>query len=61
MMPVMLAATLVLTNGKIWTGDPAHRFVQAVAIEGNRIVAAGTNEEAASRAGARATVVLRAV
>jgi predicted amidohydrolase YtcJ len=33
---VMLAATLVLTNGKIWTGDS---FVRSVTIEGNRIVA----------------------
>ncbi|MEO8035911.1 MAG: amidohydrolase [Acidobacteriota bacterium] len=38
---------LVLTNGKIWTGDPAQRFVQAVAIEGSVIVATGTNEEIA--------------
>ncbi|HYC89506.1 MAG TPA: amidohydrolase family protein [Thermoanaerobaculia bacterium] len=32
----MLAATLVLTNGKIWTGDA---FAHSVTIEGNRIVA----------------------
>lgn len=32
----MLAATLVLTNGKIWTGDG---FAKSVTIEGNRIVA----------------------
>lgn len=56
-MPIAFAATLLLTNGKIWTGDPAHRFVQAVAMEGNRIVAAGTNEEAAKRAGAEAKVI----
>lgn len=41
----MLAATLVLVNGKIWTGDPANRFVEAVGIEGNRIVALGTTNE----------------
>lgn len=33
---VMLAATLVLTNGKIWTGDG---FAKSVIIEGNRILA----------------------
>ena len=33
---VMLAATLVLTNGKIWTGDG---FAKSVTIDGNRIVA----------------------
>jgi predicted amidohydrolase YtcJ len=38
---------LVLNNGKIWTGDPNQRFVEAVAIEGNVIVAVGTNEEIA--------------
>ena len=32
----MLAATLILTNGKIWTGDG---FAKSVTIEGNRIVA----------------------
>ena len=32
----MLAATLVLTNGKIWTGEG---FASSVVIEGNRIVA----------------------
>ena len=44
-----IAAALLLTNGKIWTGDPRRPFVQAVAIEGNRIVAVGTNEEIAQR------------
>jgi hypothetical protein len=38
-------ASLVLTNGKIWTGDPERRFVEAVAIEGDRIVAVGTTRE----------------
>lgn len=41
----MMLASVVLTNGKIWTGDPAPRFVQAVGIEGDRIVAIGSDEE----------------
>lgn len=57
MTTVILAATLVLTNGKIWTGDPAHRFVEAVAIDGNRIVAAGTTEEIAQLAGSGAKTI----
>lgn len=57
MMNVVLAATLVLTNGKIWTGDPGHRFVEAVAIDGNRIVAAGTSEEIAQLAGSGAKTI----
>ena len=40
-----MIASLVFFNGKIWTGDPDKRFANAVAIEGNRIVAVGTNEE----------------
>ena len=44
----LVVANLILFNGKIWTGDANKRFVQAVAIEGNRIVAAGTNEEMAT-------------
>ena len=44
MTAALLVANLVLFNGKIWTGDPSNRFVNAVAIEGNRITAAGTND-----------------
>src|SRR5712692_8401560 len=53
-MSGMLLATLLLTNGKIWTGDPARRFVEAVAIDGDRIVAAGTNDDVIAAAGPRA-------
>lgn len=45
-----MVANLILFNGKIWTGDANGRFVQAVAIEGNRIVAVGTSEEVATAA-----------
>ncbi len=53
----MLAATLLLTNGKIWTGDPARPFVAAVAVRDGRILAAGSAEEAGRAAGASATVI----
>jgi hypothetical protein len=46
MMAIFLA-TLVLTNGKIWTGDPARPFVEAIVVEGNRIVAVGSRDEIA--------------
>ena len=39
----VIVGTLVLVNGKIWTGDPSRRFVEAVAVEGNRIVAVGSS------------------
>jgi len=38
-------ATLILWNGKIWTGDPQRRFAEAVAIVNHRIVAVGTSDE----------------
>ena len=55
LMPLVVAANLVLVNGKIWTGDDKARFVEAVAVEGNRIVAAGTTNDvlAAAPRGAR--------
>ena len=48
MIETLIVANLLLVNGKVWTGDG--RFVQAVAIEGNRIVAAGTNDAVAAAA-----------
>ncbi|MCU1347955.1 MAG: putative metal-dependent hydrolase [Acidobacteria bacterium] len=47
----LMSQKLVLTHGKIWTGDPNRRFVEAVAIEGNTIVAIGSNEEMTRIAG----------
>jgi predicted amidohydrolase YtcJ len=48
-----IVAALLLTNGKIWTGDPAKPFAEAMAIEGNRIVAVGSKGEVAAGAGDR--------
>lgn len=55
LMSLIVAANLVLLNGKIWTGDDRTRFVEALAVEGNRIVAAGTTADvlAAAPRGAR--------
>ncbi len=39
------SVTLLLTNGKIWTGNPAQKEAEAIAIAGNRIVAVGTTSE----------------
>jgi predicted amidohydrolase YtcJ len=44
---------MLLTNGKIWTGDARRPFAQAVAIEGNRIVAVGSSAEVVARPGDR--------
>ena len=36
---------LILLNGKIFTSDAAHPYVEALAIRGERIVATGTSEK----------------
>jgi hypothetical protein len=48
MLPTILAA-VILTNGKIWTGDAQRPWAEAVAIEGNRITAVGSTAEVAKR------------
>ncbi len=42
---------LILVNGKIFTSDAAHPYVQAIAVRGERIATAGTSKEIASLAG----------
>jgi predicted amidohydrolase YtcJ len=39
------SADIILTNGKIFTSDTNHPYVQALAIKGNKIIAAGNDEE----------------
>ncbi len=39
------APDLILVNGKIFTSDAAHSYVQALAIRGERIVAAGSSDK----------------
>ena len=42
---------LILLNGKIFTGDSAHPYVQTLAIRGERIVAVGGTKEISALAG----------
>ncbi|HEX9754548.1 MAG TPA: amidohydrolase [Gemmatimonadales bacterium] len=42
---VAQAADLILTNARVWTGDSARPYVEAVAIQGDRILATGTRAE----------------
>ncbi|MCA1815032.1 MAG: amidohydrolase [Acidobacteria bacterium] len=42
-------ASLLLLNGKIFVSDENYSIAQAVAVEGERIIAVGTNEEIRSR------------
>jgi predicted amidohydrolase YtcJ len=56
MLPTILAA-VILTNGKIWTGDPQRPWAEAVAIEGNRIAAVGSSADIAKLAPAGARII----
>ncbi len=49
--------TLILKNGRVWTANPAQPWVEAVAIEGNKIVAVGTTAEIAAKAGPSTQVI----
>lgn len=55
--PSVGGVDLILTNGKIWTGNPSLRFVEAVAIADDRIVATGTSEKIRGLANARTEVI----
>lgn len=44
-------AELVLTGGRIWTGDPASPWAEALAVGGGRLLAVGTDAEALALAG----------
>ncbi|MEA2339390.1 MAG: hypothetical protein QOE82_3397, partial [Thermoanaerobaculia bacterium] len=45
------APDLIIHHAKVFTADPAHRFAEAVAVKGNRIVAVGTNADVTKLAG----------
>lgn len=51
------AQTVVLAHGKIWTENPRQPEAQAVAIDGNRIAAVGSDEEILKFAGPNAKVM----
>ncbi len=44
-------ATLALVNGRIWTGNPAQPWAQAVAIHGEKIIAVGTSAQISAKSG----------
>jgi predicted amidohydrolase YtcJ len=45
---------LVVINGRLWTGDPARPWAEALAVSGERLVAVGASEEIRARPGAAA-------
>lgn len=50
-------ATLVVRNGRVWTGDRAHPRAEAMAIVGERIAAVGTDTEIAAWIGPETLVL----
>jgi predicted amidohydrolase YtcJ len=53
------AVSLVLTNGKVFTSDARGSLAEAVAINGERIVAVGTSREIEARYAGRQTIDLK--
>jgi predicted amidohydrolase YtcJ len=53
------SVSLVLTNGKVFTADARGTLAEAVAVEGNRIVAVGTSREIAARYTGARTIDLK--
>ncbi len=51
------AAPWLIVNARIWTGDTAAPWAEALAIRGERVVAAGTREEVEASAGAWSDVL----
>jgi predicted amidohydrolase YtcJ len=52
------AASLVLVNGRVWTGDRARPEAEAIAIAGDRISAVGTTAEIKAQAGSAQVIDL---
>lgn len=55
--PPSTPPTLILSNGKIWTGDGPDSFVEALAITGNTITEIGNSEQIEDLAGDETQVV----
>jgi predicted amidohydrolase YtcJ len=55
--PPLPAPTLAIVNGRVWTGDTARPWADAVLIGGDRIVAVGSSADIRKRASAEVRVV----
>ena len=51
------AAATTVVNGRVWTGDAAEPWAEAVAVRGEQILAIGSQEAVARQAGAGATAI----
>ena len=50
-------ADIILTNAKVYTVDPSNPWAEAVAVQGNRIVAVGSAEDVINLRGPHTTVI----
>ncbi len=50
-------ADLILRNARIWTGDSARPYAQALAVRGERLIAVGANAAADAHRGTRTRVI----
>ena len=50
-------ATMAVTDARIWTGDEAQPWVEAMAIEGDRILVVGSNEDVAAYVTSSTTLI----
>ncbi len=50
-------ADVIFTGGRVWTGDGANPWTEAVAVRGNRIVAVGSDQDVASFRGSGTRVI----
>jgi predicted amidohydrolase YtcJ len=49
-LPAAERADRIFVNGKVWTGDPARPWAEAIAVRATRIIAVGSNSEIRKRA-----------
>lgn len=56
----MGTAELLISNACIWTGNASMPFAEAIAIQGERILAVGSNRELAALRGAKTQVYMAA-
>lgn len=50
-------ATLAVTDVRVWTGDEARPWAEAVAVSGDRIVGVGSNDDVAGLIGPETNVL----
>ena len=58
--PAASDVSIAVVNARVWTGDAAHPWAEAVAASGDRILAVGSNAEIRALSGASTRVVMGA-